>query len=116
MKVAICSSNGSHVDLHFGKTSNFYIYELSKKEKFFIDKRSVGKYSPVKKFLREEGESHPFDQKKFDAVYNVIGDCKKVYTVSIGEVPKKKLHEKGIEVQLCNCPVDLIPICGGNCK
>ncbi len=116
MKAAICSSDGSHVDLHFGKTSVFYIFEIENGLKTMIGKRSIDKYSPSDIFLKEGNESHVFDRQKFDKVYEVISDCEKIYTTTIGEVPRKNLEEKGISVQLCNCPIDMIPTCKGNCK
>ena len=116
MKAAVCSSDGSHVDLHFGKTSVFYIFEIENGLKTMIGKRSIDKYSPSEMYLKEGNESHEFDRQKFDKVYEVISDCGKIYTTSIGDVPKHKLEEKGIAVQLCNCPVNMIPTCSGNCK
>ena len=116
MKAAICTTDGSKVDLHFGKTSIFYIYEIEKDAKTLLEKRIVEKYSPSKEHLIESNISHIFDPKKLEFICNTISDCKKVYTVSIGEIPKQKLATKGIEVQLCNCPIELIPTCSGKCK
>lgn len=116
MRVAICSSDGSNVNLHFGKTNTFYIFDIEHNLISLMEKREVGKYSPTEKFLRESGESHTFEQEKFDLVYHTISDCRKVYTVSIGDVPRQKLSEKGITVQLCDCPIDSISTCNGNCK
>lgn len=116
MKIAICTSNGSDVDLHFGKTDTFYIYQIDNGIKSLLDKREVEKYSPVKEFLKDTGDTHKYDSIKFEFIYNTIKDCKKIYTVSIGEVPRQKLDDKGIEVQICNCPIDLISTCNGNCK
>ena len=43
MRIAVASSNGENVDLHFGKAKSLYVYEYDEKEdKFnFIDQRIV---------------------------------------------------------------------------
>lgn len=116
MKVAICSSDGIDVDLHFGKTSEFYIYNIHGGHKTFLEKRGLEKYSPTEEFLSGLSSDHEFDSNKFDAVYKALSDCKKIYTVSIGAVPSEKLKEQGMEIQLCSCPISSIPTCSGNCK
>ncbi len=110
MKIAVCTSDGNKVDLHFGKTSTFYVYEIEKGEKNFIDKRDVGAY------CSSENKDHGFKIDKFEMTYQALKDCKKLYTASIGDTPKLKFEEKGIEVKLCSCDIDSIPTCSGNCK
>ena len=43
MRIAVASSNGKNVDLHFGKASSLYVYEYDeeKDELKFIDQRTV---------------------------------------------------------------------------
>ena len=43
MRIAVASTNGENVDLHFGKARSLYVYEYDEKEdKFnFIDQRNV---------------------------------------------------------------------------
>mgnify|MGYP003571555038 CR=1 FL=1 len=43
MRIAVASSNGENVDLHFGKAKSLYVYEYDEEEdKFnFIDQRNV---------------------------------------------------------------------------
>lgn len=89
MKIAICSSDGRSVNEHFGRTETFYIYEFRGNKSKFLEKRKTSKYSPP-----EPG--HKFDSGKFEAVFNVIKDCKIVYTLKIGVLPALKLKEKGI--------------------
>jgi hypothetical protein len=115
MKVAICSSNGVNVDLHFGKTSTFYIYEIAGGAKEFIETRDIDAYCVAEEFPTSDPD-HKFEQEKFDPVYKTISDCKKLYTVQVGDTPKLKLEEKGITVQLCSCPIDEIPTCNCKCK
>ena len=48
MKIAITSSDGSHVDRHFGHTDHFYVYELTDKKFSLIEKRKTEKYCESK--------------------------------------------------------------------
>ena len=43
MRIAVASTNGENVDLHFGKASSLYVYEYDEKEDKinFIDHRTV---------------------------------------------------------------------------
>lgn len=116
MKIAVCSSDGRHVDLHFGKTTVFHIYRIDNGVKAFIGKRETEAYSPSAEFLKDSDASHEFDSGKFEKAYAAISDCQKLYTADIGKEPADRLKEKGMEIQLCNCPVDMIPACSGNCK
>ena len=116
MKIAVCSSDGQKVDLHFGKTDEFYIFEITGGAKVPLGKRAVPRLSPAEGYLVESGETHDFDQDQFDLVSNAIKDCKEVYTTRIGAVPEAKLLLKGIGVRVCNCPVDQIPGCDHNCQ
>lgn len=116
MRIAVCTSSGSDVDLHFGKTTTFYIYEVEKGRKTLLAKRKVEAYSPSAEFLKESEGSHAFDPSKFELAFAVISDCRKLYTLDIGDEPASKLKEKGIEVQLCDCPIEKIPTCSGKCK
>lgn len=109
MKVAICSSDGAKVDLHFGKTSSFYIFDFSNGRKELIDHRSVESYCPSSEKGNGLENQHAFSKEKFEKVYQSICDCDKIFTVAVGETPKKKLEEKGIGVELCMCDISWIP-------
>ncbi|NBC84338.1 MAG: hypothetical protein GVY19_13295 [Bacteroidetes bacterium] len=96
MKIAVCTSAGFRVDRHFGKTSTFYIYEIVDGYKQFIEKRHIDSYCSDERMQRMP--EHPFNRSKLEAVYEVLKDCKKLYTEAIGDVPKQHLIKKGIEV------------------
>ena len=106
MKVAICSSDGSNVNLHFGKTDMFYVFDIVKGNIELMEKRRVGKVSPDENISMPTVE--PPEQEKIDVLFKTISDCREVYTLSIDDVPKQKLSENGIAVQLCNCPIESI--------
>ena len=41
MKIAVSSSNGKDVDLHFGKSKTLYVYEFNGENTKFFEKREV---------------------------------------------------------------------------
>ena len=91
MKIAITTSNGKSVDLHFGKAKSFNIYELTSEELAFIETRSTGGYC-------SGNSNHKFKPNKLDAAFEVIKDCEVICTAKIGETPSTKLQEKGLHV------------------
>lgn len=115
MKIAVCSTKGLKVDLHFGKTKTFFIFNLENGVITMIDMRKVEEYSPSSEFLDENEENHEFDQEKFDQIYNAIKDCDAVYTTKIGQIPMKKLYNRGLKVKLCSCSIESIAHCNGDC-
>jgi predicted Fe-Mo cluster-binding NifX family protein len=90
MRVALVSTDGIHIDEHFGKAETFLIYDVSGSDVVKIAER---KSVP----LSIGDPDHSFDPERFDRVVQPILDCRKVAMTQIGEVPKEKLREKGIE-------------------
>ena len=115
MRIAVTTTDGEKVDQHFGKATSFNIYDMVDGKLKMVDLRQVESYCEC-----ENGEpvdpNHKFSNDRFSMVKEVIKDCKKLYTVQIGEKPKEQLKIIGIDVQLCNCKIDQIAGCKGNCK
>ncbi len=106
MKIAITTSDGNYVDTHFGKASTFYVYELVNGDLHTIEKRGVIPYCQQEGF--KSTTSHTFVAEKFAIAYDLIKDCQLLFTQQIGEVPKSRLKNLGIEVKLCYCAVDQV--------
>ncbi|QQS50873.1 MAG: hypothetical protein IPM71_15015 [Bacteroidota bacterium] len=106
MKIAITTSDGNYVDTHFGKASTFFVYEVVDGALRTIEKRGVIPY------CRQEGikstSDHTFVAEKFAIAYDLIKDCQVLITQQIGEVPKIRLKNLGIEVKLCYCAVEQV--------
>lgn len=106
MKIAITTSDSNYVDTHFGKASTFYVYEVVNGALRTIEKRGVIPY------CQQEGikktTDHTFTAEKFAIAYDLIKDCQLLFTQQIGEVPKTRLRNLGIEVKLCYCSVDQV--------
>lgn len=115
MRIAITTTDGVSVNEHFGKSNSFYIYDIDGGVLKAIEKRVVESYCET-----SEGKpvkpDHAFSVDRFSVVYDKIKDCKVLYTQKIGDVPKAKLGDMGITVQLCSCSVESLVACNGNCK
>jgi predicted Fe-Mo cluster-binding NifX family protein len=86
MRIAIASSDGKNVDLHFGKARSICIFDFDEgsNNKRFVEKRTV-------EF--ESDEKHQW-MKTLD----VIRDCGVVICVQAGFKPKFGLDEAGIKL------------------
>ncbi|NRU22952.1 putative Fe-Mo cluster-binding NifX family protein [Clostridium beijerinckii] len=91
LKFAIASKSGIGVDMHFGHASEFYIYEYKNGEPRYLEKRNVEKYCNGKEVCEEEED-------KFAKLSKVVSDCNGVLCLRIGDEPKKKFKNMGIEV------------------
>ena len=107
-KIAVASTDGKHVNEHFGRSEQFKIYETSQ-EFTFIEDRKCAK-------LSTGDPGHAFDSSRFDPIADMLQDCKKVYVSDIGAVPEAELKKRGLEVVRCSCPIDQIQTCGGKCR
>jgi len=99
MKVAITTSNGKSIDMHFGKSNYFYIYKLVNGGLSFVEKRDTISYSSIE-------ETPYYNEDRFDKVYQVIKDCRFLYTAKIGNVPANMLRRKGIFAEVMECEIE----------
>lgn len=88
---AVASKSGINVDLHFGHTDDFYIYEYTSDEVRFKEKRNVEKYCDGKELCDHK-------QDKIAKIIATLSDCDGVIAMRIGESPKVRLKDKGIKV------------------
>lgn len=91
LKFAIASKSGIGVDMHFGHASEFYIYEYKNGDSRYLEKRDVEKYCNGKEVCEEEED-------KFAKLSKIVSDCSGILCLRIGDEPKKKLKNMGIEV------------------
>ena len=83
MKVAFASTDKIHVDEHFGKAEEFYLWEIGPEEAAF---------SGVAQLKAEEGDIDD----KIEARTSVLGDCALVYVGEIGGPAAARLVQKKI--------------------
>ena len=77
--------------MHFGHASEFYIYEYKNGDAKYIEKRDVEKYCNGIEVCDEEED-------KFAKLSKVVSDCDGVISLRMGDEPKKKFKNMGIEV------------------
>ncbi|MDH3455016.1 MAG: nitrogen fixation protein NifX [Desulfuromonadales bacterium] len=83
MKVAFASTDKIHVDEHFGKAEEFYLWEIGPEEAAF---------SGVAQLKAEEGDIDD----KIEARTSVLADCALVYVGEIGGPAAARLVQKKI--------------------
>ena len=80
------------VDQHFGKATEFYIYESNGETVRFVEKRLVKNYC--------NGEDTCGDDKKasIESILSAVSDCQGVLALRTGDAPSRKLESSGIRV------------------
>ena len=86
MRIAVASSNGKDVDLHFGKARSICIFDFDEEgnNKTFVERRTV-------EF--ESGQKHQWMK-----TLNTIGDCDVVICVQSGFKSKFGIEEAGLKL------------------
>ncbi|MBE2899844.1 FeMo cofactor biosynthesis protein [Methanothermobacter thermautotrophicus] len=92
MRIALASSSGEEVDLHFGRASRFLVYEYTEGEPRFLESRTVD--------ISETGK-HQW-MKALDA----IRDCDVVIAVQAGLKGKIGIEDAGIKFVADEGPVE----------
>jgi nitrogen fixation protein NifB len=91
-RIAVVSTDGIHVDEHFGRASRFLIYDPDE-NMTLVDNRAIVP-------LSVNDPHHSFDADKFNRIAETLKDCRKVFVTRIGEVPAAKLKALGIEPEI----------------
>jgi MoaA/NifB/PqqE/SkfB family radical SAM enzyme len=91
IQIAVATKSGMMVDQHFGKATEFYVYEYSNGSAIFKEKRAVQRYCSGP----EECDN---SEAAMEYIIQSISDCNAVIAMRIGEAPKEKLKSKGISV------------------
>jgi predicted Fe-Mo cluster-binding NifX family protein len=89
LRIAAVSTDGIHVDEHFGKAEKFSIYDVGEQISWVEDRST--------ETLSVGDPDHPFDAEKFGRIASLLKDCTQVYVTQIGEVPAAKLKALGIQ-------------------
>ena len=84
MRIAIASSDGVNVDLHFGKANSIYVYDVDEDKPNYIEHRSI---------IIEENKRHQWRK-----IIDNITDCDVVICVQAGFKSKIGIEEKGIKL------------------
>lgn len=93
MKIAVASTNGKNVDLHFGDANRFLIYEINDGE---------GKFQEIREKTEIPIDNH---QERWVASIDIIEDCKAVLCSKFGKEPMIELRKLGIKPIELKCEV-----------
>lgn len=93
MKIAVASSDGQKVDCHFGKADKFFIYQIEDGMVLSEGPRHVVAYST-------SPSVHVFEESRLQPLLQMLEDCSAVYVTRIGETPRRKLEDAGLQVHL----------------
>lgn len=94
MRVAFATTDGKHVDEHFGRCGTFAIYEISKEGYTFVEMRrfAKGRDTGIEE-TKGKGIIHEgLVQKKVDR----LADCRIVYLTDIGGPSAARLSRRGM--------------------
>ena len=99
MLIAVTSSDGKHIDTHFGKAERFLVYEVGTGEPVLKSEVQAPPY------CGGTGPGHSLMADKLAAIAERLGDCRVVVTAMIGEAPKDEMERLGVEVVSISGPV-----------
>ena len=91
MKIAIASSNGIYVNLHFSKAGRFMIYELKNGTAKLLENRE-------NKITGNHNGCGPKIKSLLDKVAELVDDCDIIVCHKIGECGRDQFAKKNIEV------------------
>ncbi|TCL60012.1 putative Fe-Mo cluster-binding NifX family protein [Kineothrix alysoides] len=100
-RIAVTSSDGSHVDEHFGQAEDFWVYEVEEETGItsLVERRKI-KRSYRNRMCKEEvsdcGGCCGRDDGYVSYVAEQLQDCIFLLTGHIGKKPYKTLERKGI--------------------
>ncbi|MDR0430023.1 MAG: hypothetical protein LBH58_06050 [Tannerellaceae bacterium] len=86
-RIAIASSNGEAVDMHFWQAKSFLIYEIGDEGVSFVEDRAI-------EDVKNEDEH---SMKNMEIRVEILSDCKAVFFLKIGMRSSRYLYEHGIK-------------------
>ncbi len=91
--VAVASKDNRQIDEHFGHAEEFKIYSVTADGATYLETRLVEHYC----------QGGYGDEDKREVILRALADCRALFCARVGEGPKNRLREAGIE------PVDAYP-------
>jgi len=85
LRIAVASRDGTTVNLHFGQTREFLIYDVT----------AEGAALAARRCIEDHAQSEEEDPR--DTVCRMLADCKVLLVAKIGPIPAAKLMHAGIE-------------------
>ncbi len=94
MRVGFATTDGKHVDEHFGRAGMFAIYEVTRDGYTFVELRKFaeGRDRAIEE-TRDMGEIH---EDRVERKVDRLSDCKIIYITEIGGPSAARLARRGI--------------------
>jgi nitrogen fixation protein NifX len=94
MRVGFATTDGKHVDEHFGRAGMFAIYEITRDGYTFVELRKFaeGRDRAIEE-TRDMGEIH---EDRVERKVDRLSDCKIIYITEIGGPSAARLARRGI--------------------
>ncbi len=93
MLIAVTSSDGILVDIHFGKADRFLVFDVAD-----TGEPALRYEVQAPRYCGGTGPGHDLMEHKLAAIAEGLGACRVVVTAMIGEAPRQELERQGIEV------------------
>ncbi|HEX2927912.1 MAG TPA: NifB/NifX family molybdenum-iron cluster-binding protein [Ruminiclostridium sp.] len=94
-RIAVASSDGINIDLHFAKASQFYIYDIRDDGFDFFE-------------LRKCDAVHSHSETEFDSTLETLRDCKAVVVSKVGTGALTYLSAKGLRAFEAPYPIEIV--------
>lgn len=88
IKVAIASTDGKVINEHFGRATQFHIFELNNTDFKFLESRNVQRCC--------NGGEHEISA--FENIANILNDCKAIFVAKIGIGASNYMESKGFTI------------------
>ena len=93
MKIAVASTDGKIIDLHFGDANRFLIFKIEE---------GKSKFQEIREKTPMPLNNH---QERWVASIDIINDCKAILCSKIGKEPTLELRKLGIKSIQLDCNV-----------
>lgn len=87
LRIAVATKDQRQIDLHFGHADDFAIYAVDGGKPTFLERRIVEHYC----------QGGYGDEDKREVILRALSDCSALFAARIGDGPKKRLADAGIE-------------------
>jgi predicted Fe-Mo cluster-binding NifX family protein len=98
MKVAVTSSDGRHINVHFGHANVFYIYDVGKVKSTLVDIRKTDRFCV-------KDSHHGKNNGVMEKFAGILGDCEILLCSSVGYHVAESLKQYGIHVYMLECGI-----------
>lgn len=87
-RIALASTDGVEVNMHFGHANEFQIYDIAGEKYVFIESR----------YARPCCQHQSHDTNRFDQVIKLLSDCDTIFVSQIGSGAADYLIQNGVRV------------------